>query len=216
MSLITGKRSMSLTGRGNIGGAKEGILNAVDNLIHGYEAPKSGGFQRDFANETHFGNSLLGKVAQTYVDSVGRLHGSLYKPFYGAAHLNSLFDMATTEAGNQGLSGVAKENFIQDFVKKAADYSTHNPGQVLTGDISTPEGAALRANAEAAYTTFQNKTKLGQMASGMTRSGGNAARVVAPFTQIPSSIATRIADYSPVGPVKNVIGQILRTGKIDQ
>lgn len=216
ISLVTGKRSMSLTARGNIAGAKGGTFAGVDNLLHGYEAPGTGGFQRDFANDTHFDTSTWhGKIAQNYVDTVTRLHGSLYKPFYGAQHLNSLYDMALTNAKNQGLKGAEKEAFVSDFVKKATDVSIKNPTPDIHGDISTPEGAASRAIAEAQYTTFQNKTKLGDIAAGAKRGKGNPTRYVAPFTQIPSSVAMKIVDYSPVGPVKEAIQQI-HAGNFDQ
>ena len=196
-SVFTGKRSLTPTLQGNLEGAQKGILAGVDNFIHGYNDPLSGGMAKDFTNQVNFGNSLLGKVAQKYVDQISRLHGSLYKPFFGAAHLNSLYDQALTEAGNQGLKGTALESFVKDFV------------------ASPPPDAAARALQEAQYTTFQNKTALGNIASGFTKSGGPLARVVAPFTQIPSSIAMKLIDYSPVGAVKTIIENIGK-GNFDQ
>lgn len=201
-SVFTGKRSLTPTLRGNAQGFKQGILAGVDNFVHGYNAPNSGGVAKDFTNQVNFGNSLFGKVAQKYVDQIGRLHGSLYKPFYGAAHLNSLYDQALTEARNQGLGGSAMEKFVQDFVA--------NP----------PAKAAERAIKEAEYTTFQNKTALGQFAGGLHSSqlpsGVRAAgTVVAPFTQIPSSIAMKLVDYSPAGAVKTIIENIGK-GNFDQ
>jgi hypothetical protein len=188
--LWTGKRGVSLTGRGSIEGARNGISAMVDNLVHGYNAPNSGGFAKDFTQQVNYGNSFFGKVAQAYVDGVQRLHGSLYKPFFGSTHLNSLYDQALTEAGNQGLSGTAKEAFVKDFVA--------NP----------PAKAQARALAEAEYATFQNKTQLGSIASKLAQSGGGAGRIIVPFTQIPSSIAMKVVDYSPIGAVKTVIDAI--------
>lgn len=214
ISAITGKSGLTLTARGNVQGLSEGTSAAVDNLLHGYDKPGTGGFAKDFTNDTNFGPGLSGKIAQTYVDTVGRLHGSLYKPFYGAQHLNSLYDMALTNAKNQGLKGDAADSFVQGFVKDATKASIDNPEADAHADFSTPEGAASRANAEAQYTTFQNKTALSEAASKL-KAGTPGARYIAPFTQIPSSIAMKIVDYSPVGPIKEAYQQI-RAGQFDQ
>ena len=209
------QRGLSLTARGNAAGAKKGAFAAVDNLIHGYDAPGSGGIAQDFANNVHFNtNTVHGKIAQTYVDTIGHLHGSLYKPFYGAQHLNSLYDMAITNAKNAGLKGAEKNSFVQDFVKKATDYSTKDQTGDAHANFSTPEGAAQRANAEAAYTTFQNKTALSQAAAAVKRSTPGA-RYIVPFSQIPSSIASKVVDYSPVGAIKEAITQA-KNGTFDQ
>lgn len=217
MSLVTGRRSLVATGAGNLEGARKGTLAAVDNFFHGYNAPNSGGAAHDFTTQVHFGDNPFGKAAQAYVDIIGRLHGSLYKPFFGAQHLNSLYDMALTEARNQGLSGSAKQSFVHDFVSKATDYAAKQ-GEAVPANpppTSTPEGAAIRATKEALYTTFQNRTWLGNLASDATRRGGNITRSQVPFTQIPSSIAMKLIDYSPVGVVKGLIENIGR-GKFDQ
>lgn len=215
MSVVTGKRSLVATPAGAGEGFTKGFSAAVDNLIHGYETPGSGGMAHDFTNKVHFNDGPLGKVAQTYVDTVSRLHGSLYKPFYGAQHLNSLYDMALTNARNQGLSGTAADAFVSDFVKKATDFSVKHPLADPHAPITTPESAAMRANAEAQYTTFQNKTKLSEMASGMKGGKGNPTRYITPFTQIPSSIAMKLIDYSPIGAIKEAVQQIGK-GEFDQ
>lgn len=215
MSALTGQRSLVATPKGMLEGGTKGFSAAVDNLVHGYETSGSGGMVHDFTQKVNFGDSTAGKVAQTYVDTVARLHGSLYKPFYGAQHLNSLYDMALTNAKNQGLAGAEKESFVQDFVKKAAQFSVDHPLADPHAPINTPESAAMRANAEAQYTTFQNKTKLGSIAGGMKQGTGNPTRYIVPFTQIPSSIAMKLLDYSPIGAVKEAIQQIA-AGKLDQ
>jgi hypothetical protein len=189
-SLFTGKRSMTPTLRGTVGGFTQGVNDAVDNLVHGYNAPNSGGFSKDFTNQVNYGDSLFGKVAQAYVDTIGRIHGSLYKPFFGSAHMNALYDQALTEAGNQGLKGVEKDNFVLNFVK--------NP----------PDKAQQVALATGEYAAFQNKTQLGSLASNVAKTAGGLGRFAVPFTQIPSSIAMKLFDYSPIGAVKTIIQNI--------
>ncbi len=208
------QRGLSVTPKGQLTGGVKGFGAAVDNLVHGYNAAGSGGAQADFTNHVNFGNSVGGKIAQQYVDKIGQLHGSLYKPFYGAQHLNSLYDMATTNAKNQGLHGTAKSAFVHDFVSKATDASIKDQSAVPHADFTTPEGAAQRANAEANYTTFQNPTALSAAAAGLKK-GLPGSRYGLPFTQIPSSIAMKIVDYSPVGPIKEAIQQV-HAGTFDQ
>lgn len=196
-SLFTGKRSLTPTTQGLLAGGKQGTIDAFDNLFKGYEAPNSGGFAHDFKNQTNYGNSFLGKVFQTYVDGIGRLHGSLYKPFYGAAHLNSLYDQALTEARNTHLTGQAKNDFILHFVK--------NP---------SPEALAT-ASRDAAYGTFQQKTLLGSAAGGLQRNLGPAGKILAPFTRIPSAILTDAVDYTPAGIMKSIF-QAVQRGEFTQ
>lgn len=191
-SLLIGRRSLKFTTRGLASGARQGVLDALDNLVHGYNAPGSGGFPQDFRNSVNFGNSFFGKVAQGYVDYISRLHGSLYKPFFGAAHLNSLYDQALTEASNKGLHGMEKQNFILDFVK-------HPSQEALTV-----------AQRDAEMATFQQKTTLGQLGASVQKSGGGLGTIVAPFTRIPGAILTDVVNYSPAGVAKSIIEAIQR------
>lgn len=215
-SMITGQRGMKATAQGYLGGAWKGTLAGVDNFFHGYNAPGTGGeSSKEFGNKTNFGDSTAGKIAQVYVDAIGRLHSSLYKPFWGAQHLNSLTDMALTNASNQGLSGTARDSYVQNFIKDAVQASTTTKADKYA-QFTTPEGAASRAAAEANYTTNLNKTWLGNLASGATSKGGNGARAVVPFTQIPAALATKIIDYSPVGPFKEAIAQATQLHGFDQ
>ncbi len=194
ISLFSKQKGLSLTSRGLISGGKQGINDALDNFFKGYEAKNSGGFARDFKNTINFGNSPFGKAAQAYVDTVGRIHGSLYKPFFGAAHMNSLYDQALTTAANQRLSGGAEEKFILDAIK--------NP---------TPKMLKVAAR-DAQYATFQQRTMLGTLASGAQRTLGPAGKIIAPFTRIPSAILTDAVDYTPVGAAKSII-QTINRGK---
>lgn len=195
--IFTGQRGLTPTLKGIKVGTRQGITDALDNFLHGYEAPHSGGFAHDFKNTVNYGNSFFGKATQNYVDGIGRLHGSLYKPFFGGAHLNSLYDQALTTAANQKLTGDAAKRFVLDFVK------------------SPPKEAMDLADKEAQIATFQQKTFLGQIASGFQRKAGPAGKIIAPFTRIPSAILTDAVDYSPVGTVKSVM-QAVQRGQFTQ
>lgn len=195
ISLFTGQRSLVNSARGLVQGTKEGAVAGKELLTTGID--RNPGTN---ANELHqtinFGNSVPSRVAQAYVDFVGHVHGSLYKPFYGAAHLQSLYNQALAAAKTQGLKGVEKENFIQDFV-------------------GNPSSAALDAAKKDAETaTFQQETALGNIASAIQRKGGIIGKVVAPFTRIPSAIATDLINYSPVGLAKTLIDGI-KTARSD-
>lgn len=216
-SLFTGQRSLVATPKGLGEGGWKGTLAAVDNFVHGYNTPGSGGGAgKEVTGKVNFGDGLGGKMAQAYVDVIGRLHSSLYKPFYGAQQLNSLSDMALTNARNLGLNGSEKESYVTNFIKAATEAGVKGVQSDKFAPITTPEGAAARAQHEAEFTTNQNKTLIGNIASGGTQRGGNTARTILPFTQIPSAIASKILDYSPVGPVAEVINQAVKGNGFDQ
>ena len=140
--------------------------------------------------------SAYSLIAQAYVDFVGHVHGSLYKPFYGSAHLQSLYNQALAAAKTAGVKGAEKENFLQDFV----------------GNPSTQALDIAKKDAETA--TFQQETALGNVASAIQKKGGIIGKVVAPFTRIPSAIATDLINYSPVGLAKTLIDGI-KTARSD-
>ena len=104
---------------------------------------------------------------------------------------------AQAEAINQGLSGRLKSNFVDNFMK--------NP----------PAKALEQASKDAQYATLQQKTALGQAASGLQKKLGPLGHFIAPFTRMPGAAATDLINYSPVGAVKTVI-QNIGKGKFDQ
>src|SRR5258708_22114661 len=106
--------------------------------------------------------------------------------------MNSLYDQAVTSDANQHLSGGAQEKFILDFIK--------NP---------TPDALKVAAR-DASYATFQQKTFLGQIASGLQKKAGPIGKIIAPFTRIPSAILTDAIDYTPVGAVKTIFQAVQR------
>lgn len=185
-SFFTGQRSQVLGGKGFMAGFGQGAKEAGQYMKTGMEKnPISG--KLELHNTINYGNSVPGKITQAYVDGVGRVHGSLYKPFYGAAHLESLYNQGKASAINAGLKGDAADAFVKDFV-------------------ANPSKDALNvATNDAQNATFQQETQLGKVASAIQSKGGILGKVIAPFTRIPSAIATDVFNYSPVGAVKTIV-----------
>lgn len=189
LSKATGQRSLVLTTKGGATGLKQGAklgFGKQGYLRTGIDT-QPGTNAIEFHQNANFGTTVPGKIAQAYVDGIGRLHGSLYKPFYGAAHLNSLYSQALAASKNAGLKGLAKDDFVKKFVGNP-------PGEAL--DI---------AKNDAEHTTFQQETALGKLATSLQQHGGIVGKVIAPFTRIPSAIATDLVDYSPAGAMKTIV-----------
>jgi hypothetical protein len=193
-SVFTGKRSKSLTARGVASGAKEGALKGVDYFKTGYD-PRNPNSKFDI-REIHYSDKPLGKAAEAYTQGVFRLMGSQDQPFYYASLRNSLADQAITAAKNQGLKGTARTEFIKKFVTE-------------------PDTKVMQlADTEARYDVFQNKTALGERATKI-KSGSALGDFLIPFSGVPSSIATRIIERTPVGAAHEIVKQV-RSGKFDQ
>ncbi len=190
LSLFTGKRTLTSTVRGFPSGVKSGVEKGWKYLRTGYDA-------RDIAAKldftpVHFNN----KAIQGYVDTIFRLLGAEDQPFYYGALNRSLNNQAIVEAKNKGIKGAEKKAFIEKLVK--------NP---------TDEMSAL-AIMDAETAVFQNKTSLGQAASGIARSVPGSEFVI-PFRKTPSSVAMQVINYSPIGAIKEVADQIAK-GAFDQ
>lgn len=118
-----------------------------------------------------------------YTSSIGRVHGAFQTIPYELRRAESLAQSAVADAKNRGLTGAERTKFIQDYQK--------NP----------PKQALEVADQAAQYSTNQQKTALGQAASGLqhTLPGG---QFIAPITRIPGAVATQVVNYSPAGFVK--------------
>ncbi len=202
LSLFTGKRSGALTGEGLGRGFKEGANNAAYYLGTGIETnPHTN--TAEFRPGVNFGvgkdggRTLLdkmthgasSKVLNTYTQ-VGRLHGAMYQPFNEAFRQNEVASLGHAYAANAGLKGAEAKSFIENFKK--------NPESQAAGYAKTRADTA----------TFQQETQLGKIASTIQQKGGVIGKVIAPFTRIPSAIATDVFNYSPVGAAKVVIDGI--------
>lgn len=217
ISLGTGKRTKTLTGKGLVSGAGEGLQKAGAYLKSGIDERPSLLSKYDiggatFGNqhgEVKFGKSPLGKAATTYVNGVFRLMGAADRPAYYGQLRNSLYDLAKVDGINHGLSGGKLAAHADDFVK--------NP----------PKQAFQVATDEAEKAVLGNDTFLSNVASRVRQAahqidnplGRNVAtgvvNTVAPFTKVPSAFISRVLDFTPVGAVKTAAEQISRK-QLDQ
>lgn len=198
MSIFTRKRSRSLTGRGLASGFGEGVGKGVKYFKTGYD-PRNPMTKFD-VRDIHFSDTVKGRAAEKYTQTIFRLMGAQDQPFYYANLRNSLADQAITEAKNKGLKGDARDAFVKTF-------------------ITEPDTKAMAlADKEARYAVFQNETALGKAASrlkGAEGATGNVAEFVMPFSGVPSSVATRMIERTPIGTATEIVKQI-RSGKFDQ
>lgn len=202
LSKITGQRSKVFTLKGLFKGTKEGAKIGVHNFKMGVGAEDLK-WKVDY-HKVYFDSPAI----QKYVDTVFSFYSAADRPFYHSALENSLSELATVSAKNQGLKGKALKEAVNSIIK--------NP----------PENILTRALEEAKAAVFQDKTALGSALSGfkqgMKREGGAVGEIVseaiAPFTGVPSSIATAVHRYSPTGAVQGVYKaiQAVRHGNFDQ
>lgn len=197
-SVFTGKRSRSLTGKGIVSGFGEGVGKGVSYFKTGYD-PRNP-MEKFDVRDIHFSDTMKGRAAEKYTQTIFRLMGSQDQPFYYANLRNSLADQAITEAKNKGLKGDARNKFVKQF-------------------ITEPDTKAMAlADKEARYAVFQNETALGKAASrlkGAEGATGNVAEFVMPFSGVPSSVATRMIERTPIGTATEIVKQI-RSKKFDQ
>lgn len=197
-SVFTKNNSRSYTLRGLGSGTKEGIEKGISYFKTGYD-PRNPAQKFD-VRQIHYSDKPLGKAAEAYTQTVFKLMGVADQPFYYANLRNSLYDQAITGALNKGLKGAEKSAFIKKFVTE-------------------PEKKALQlADAEARYSVFQNETALGKAASrvkNMEGIPGDVADFVIPFSGVPSSIATRMIERTPIGTAIEIAKQV-KSKKFDQ
>lgn len=185
-SLLTGKRTLALTGRGSVSGIREGVKK-------GWRYLKTGFDERDVAKKldlkkVNFGNSPVAKALQTYEEFVFRVIGAQDQPFYYGAKARSLYSQAIAEAKNQKLRGRKFEEFIESAVQNPTD-------EMLRHAVNDAEIAV-----------FMNRTILSDAAHKIQQIPGG--EFVLPFARTPSSVAMQLINYSPVGIVKTIVENI--------
>lgn len=199
-SMFTGKRTKTLTLRGVGSGLKEGTQKGIKLIRTGFDERKQMG--KLDTNRVNWGKSKIGQVAKAYTETIFRALGAQDQPFYYAALKRSLYDQAGAAAINAGKSG--NKAFIENLV--------NNPTEQM---IKTSVLDAERA-------VFQNKTALGSAINKaktnfkkVSSFGGAIADFIVPFTGVPSSVASQVINYTPVGLGKTIIENIGK-GKFDQ
>lgn len=191
LSLVTGERTKTLTGKGILSGAKEGGQKGLNTLKTGIDE-RNIGQDKYQLKELNFKNPVLNK----YVNGIFRSMSAADQPFYYGALRNNLNDIAGAVAKNQGLKGAEAKSFIKDF-------------------IANPPDQAFQAATDAAEKAVLSQDNA--LSRGITKAvraipGG---QVVVPFTKVPTNFLIRTLDYTPVGAVKTAIKQI-RKGRLDQ
>lgn len=204
-SMFTGKRTKTLAS-GGIKGAKEGLNRGVDYLKTGYDPRDMPNAKYDAPRRINYKNKIL----DTYVNGVYRWMGAQDQPFYYAAKSAAAYDLAKADGMNLKYKGQQ----LADYVEKSVADAEWKPQTFKTAKDVTDY---------AKYAVYQNETLLGSLASGMkqgaSRFGNGKGKAlvdfVLPFTQVPSSVAMRIIDRTPIGTAREVIKQI-RAKSFDQ
>lgn len=193
-SLFTNKRTISPTLRGAFAGLKEGTIKGKRYFFTGFDE-RNIGAKIDY-KRVNFGKGPVAKFFKTYTEFVFRSIGVGDQPFYYAANARSLMDQALAQAGNEGLRGRAR---LARAYEIAADPT---------------EEMVKYSMIDATTAVFQNETLLGKMGSDLQKTEVIGQYFV-PFARTPSAVATQIMNYTPVGPIAEVVKQI-RRGKFDQ
>lgn len=193
-SAITGKRSTTLPSVGpQIEGVKKGFQVARDYMKSGVKPEDIA--KVDLQKVTRYGNSVGGRIAQKYTDTVFRLLGAEDAVFKEAAFAKNLRQQAVVIAKNTGQK-------LDELVK--------NPTREMIDN----------AIAQAEYATFTKDNALANAFAGFKRSGNavstTAAEVIAPFSRTPTNVAEVFMDYSPLGPVKTVLVRVGKGLPLDQ
>lgn len=194
--LFTGKRALTMP---SVLQAKQMYKGTGEGVKKGWDFLKTGFDERNIASKldyrrVNYGNTKVGKVLETYVDSVFRLLGAEDQAFYYAARARSLGNQAEAMAINEKLKGKA----ARDFAQKLVDNPTED---MLKNAIVDAETAVFQHNSAIARAANQIKKGLSE--------------VVIPFAKTPGNVADQMINYTPVGPIKEIFSQIKR-GKFDQ
>lgn len=185
-SLYTGKRAMAFTTKGYASGVIEGIKRGWNYLKTGYDERNIG--QKLDWKEVYYGDSVAARAMQTYEETIFHILGAEDQPFYYGAKARSISSQALAQGMNKGLKGKELNDFVNQLVKAPTDemleYAVH----------------------DAEVAVFQNRTKLGDAAKAFQQIPGGELIVL--FARTPSAVAMQIVNYTPVGPVKEIVDQI--------
>ena len=192
-SLFTGQRTKTFN-LGSLKAIREGFEKGLRYFKTGFDERNIA--QKLDYHKVNFGKGAVAKAFQVYTDTVFRLMGSTDQPFYYGALARSLGDQATAQGMNQGLKGVELKEFAEMLIQ--------NPTEEM-----------LRyAVADASTAVFQNQTYLGKAAKAI-QNIPIVGEIIVPFGRTPSSVATQIINYTPIGTAAEIIRQIA-TKKFDQ
>jgi hypothetical protein len=199
ISLKTGQRTKTLTGRGLISGTGEGIKRGGTYLKTGIDERSTLTNKFD-SRQVNFKNKAL----NTYVNGVFKLMGAADRPHYYRQLRSSLNDLASADGKNRGLTGQALRDHVNNFVKdppqQAFQTATNEAEKaVLANDTILSKAIAnLRSTAENA------ESPLGKAVTEA------AINLIMPFTKVPSAFISRVVDFTPAGALKTIFSQVSR------
>lgn len=193
VSLFTGKRTLAMTTKGELGGMKEGVAKGWEYFKTGFDE-RNVGAKLDY-KKVNFGKSKFAKALQAYEEKVFQTIGAQDQPFYYGMKARSLYSQAIAAAKNEGLKGKAAKDFIEKLVAEPTD------------------DMLKYATLDAETAVFQNKTALGTAARAIQKLPGG--QIVLPFGKTPAAVATQMINYTPVG-VANAIISNIGKGRFDQ
>lgn len=188
-SLFTGKRAKTFTLRGQAGGAKTGFEKGLNYMKTGFDERNAA--QKLDYHKVNFGKGIVAKAFQKYTDVVFRVMGSADQPFYYGALSRSLMDQALARGKNAGKAGKELIQYAEELIQ--------NPTEEMI----------RYATADASTAVFQNETYLGKAARAI-QNIPIVGEIIVPFGRTPSSVATQIVNYTPIGTVATIAKQIAR------
>ena len=193
-SLFTGERSVALT----FGVTKEGLKEGVEKGARYFKTGFDERNMEDAMNFTrvNFGKGKVGKLFQTYTDTVFRSLGAQDQLFYYGVLSAAIKEQAIVRAINTGRKGD----------KKYIDFLIQNPDEKMM----------TAAVIDATSATFQNKTRLGEALSAARAGGGILGQFAIPFARTPSAVAMEVLHYSPIGAFEAMAELLIKGKKFDQ
>jgi len=188
LSQKTGERTMTATLGGLGSGTVTGIQAAKDAVVLGYDPTNM--IEKFDIHHVTWGNNSVEQALKKYTGIVFNTLSAEDKVFWGSVYARSLNDQAGAAALNVGKPGDAK------FVQKLVNEPT----------LEMKNTATVDAN----YATFHDNNLLSGAVTNLKRGmsqnelGKLVAELTMPFTGVPTSIAGKMVDYSPIGLAKGI------------
>jgi hypothetical protein len=165
-------------------GARRGVAEAREVIRRGSTAQQAA--KLDMHREIDFKNPILDRYTKTIFRSLSAAD----QVYRGMALARSIDEQARVVARSEGLKGSARRARISQLVAAPTDEMS------------------VRAMADAELATFNNNGVLAQVAAGARKPLGPIGDIVLPFARTPANVATRVAEYSPLG-AASAAGEIL-------
>jgi hypothetical protein len=177
LSIKTGIRTKDFDATASARASLEGAINSRQAIVNALKGKKDISAGLDGIRETQYDNA----IANLLTKGVFRSLGAADEFFKSVSFARSVDEQARVLAKAEKRSG-------EDLVRRIAELKA-----------APTDEMAMRAGADAAIATFQDNTWLSKGAIGLRRWAGLPGELLLPFAKTPANIATRIAEYGPVG-----------------